>query len=234
MMEQQIYTDQSKDFAMGLDFLRTWSNRVQCNQHKFFLSNKNHLRYQTCFWFEGRNGILEIDSRNRSINDPLFLTDISTLPIPNFGAGLWLHSKEFFAGISVSKILENERDDPNRDPLHGSIRRHYFLMAGYVLEINPALVFKPTALFRMEEHGLNSIDVSASFLMDKRIWGGISFRSNESLGINFSYIIDDSYRFGYAYDMQIGGLSSVNSGSHEIMLGMDIKKRNKFMSPRYF
>jgi hypothetical protein len=42
-------------------------------------------------------------------------------------------------------------------------------------------------------------------------------------------------RFGYAYDLNLGEISTYSSGSHEIMLSIDFGKTIvKSSSPRYF
>lgn len=169
------------------------------------------------------------------INDPLFMSDISTTPLPNFGAGVWWHSQKHFVGLSTPRLLEQELDESSNMANNGDLRRHYYLMAGYVFDVNPIIKFKPTGLFRVEEKGVNSFDITANFLFVDKLWVGAAFRDSESMGINASYNIQDFIRVGYAYDFQTGGLSGYNSGSHEIMLSYDFNfKKENLLSPRYF
>lgn len=167
--------------------------------------------------------------------DPLFMSNITTTPLPNFGAGIWWHSQKHFVGLSTPRLLEKELDKSGNTTEQGEIRRHYYLMAGYVFELNPIIKFKPTGLFRMEEGGVNSFDIGANFMFVDRLWVGAAYRDSESAGINASYSIQDFFRIGYAYDFQIGGLSGYNSGSHEIMMSYDFSfKKHNLMTPRYF
>jgi len=169
------------------------------------------------------------------INDPLFMSDISNAPLPNFGIGAWWHSQKHFVGISTPRILEQELDEASNNTDNGDIRRHFYLMGGYVFEINPVIKLKPAALFRVEENGVNSFDITANVLFFDKFWVGAAFRDSESMGINASYLVQDFFRVGYAYDFQTGGLSGYNSGSHEIMLSYDFNfNKQNLMSPRYF
>lgn len=167
--------------------------------------------------------------------DPLFMSDLTTTPLPNFGAGVWWQGQKHFVGLSTPRLLHQELDNSANNTIHGDIRRHYYLMGGYVVDINPVLKFKPTALFRLEEKGVNSFDISANLLFMDKIWVGAAFRDSESMGINASYNVQDFFRVGYAYDFQTGGLSGYNSGSHEIMLSYDFNfSKQNLLSPRYF
>lgn len=167
--------------------------------------------------------------------DPTFMNNLSATPLPNFGAGLWWNGEQHFVGISAPRLLEQKLTDNPELASNGSIRRHYYLMGGYVFKINPILKFKPSALFRIEERGVASFDISGNVLLLDKFWGGLAYRSNESMGLNISYEVKDFFRVGYAYDFQTGRLSGYNSGSHELMLGYDFKfKKENLLSPRYF
>jgi len=169
------------------------------------------------------------------VNDPLFMNNMSTVPLPNFGAGIWWDSKNHFVGLSVPRLLEQELAENSTLANYGTFKRHYYLMGGYVFTINPALKFKPTGLFRIEGSGVASYDFTANILFIEKLWAGLAFRSSESLGFNASYLVSDLFRVGYAYDFQTGGLSGYNSGSHELMISYDFKRlKQSVLSPRYF
>ena len=167
--------------------------------------------------------------------DPLFQSDVATTPLPNFGAGAWWHSDRHFVGISTPRILNQELGESDPNVEQGAVVRHYYAMAGYVFDLNPVIKFKPAGLFRFEEGGVNSFDVTANFLFFDKFWLGAAYRDSESAGVNASYLIQDFFRIGYAYDFQTGGLRYFNSGSHEIMLSYDFNfKKENLISPRYF
>ena len=51
------------------------------------------------------------------------------------------------------------------------------------------------------------------------LWGAISYRYHEAIGIMLGYSFDEMLFFGYAYDIGITSLRKYNSGTHEIMIG---------------
>ena len=79
------------------------------------------------------------------------------------------------------------------------------------------------------------VDLTANFLFYERFWAGAMYRHQDAVGLLLQYVVEDIIRVGYAYDYTISGLSDYTSGTHEIMLGVDLRKRyGGHTSPRYF
>ena len=84
-------------------------------------------------------------------------------------------------------------------------------------------------------------EVNLMGFYQKRYWAGVSFRADEHIrgeslvGMAGLYITD-FIRIGYAYDLNLGNLSSNSSGSHELMLGVRLKPntRGSNKTPRLF
>ena len=79
------------------------------------------------------------------------------------------------------------------------------------------------------------VDVSAMFLLREKLWLGVAHRSGDSFSALIAYQINDQFKVGYAYDFTTTALRSYHSGSHELMLGYDLRfNKEKTLSPRYF
>ena len=108
-------------------------------------------------------------------------------------------------------------------------------MGGYVFEINSVLDFKPSTMIRYSPNAPLSINLNASFFIYKQLWLGAMYRLNESVGVNAVFYINNYFKVGYAFDYGITEISKYNNGSHELMLGFDLNKKNsKFQSSRCF
>ncbi|WP_306642313.1 PorP/SprF family type IX secretion system membrane protein [Sanyastnella coralliicola] len=166
--------------------------------------------------------------------DISFSQNLRNKPLPNFGFSAYWWSDRSFLGISTPKLIENEVDGAD-DLMQGREVRHYFLMAGTVIDLNSTLKLKPTTLIRYVNGAPISFDVTANLLIDERLWIGGMYRYQESAAVLCSFSLTDQLRAGYSYDFPLTDLASYSTGSHELMLSYDFTfKKDKTLSPRYF
>lgn len=179
--------------------------------------------------------------------------------IPNFGAGAYLFSDRYFIGASVPHLLNLKISD---NPLGtvpqqnlARIYNHFFASAGYVFGKEGDIKFKPTTFIKFSENSSMNIDINANILLQERFWFGLGYRTGgdvinqnggfESLGsmrgesavATFKMMATNNLEVGYSYDYPLSNLGRVNSGSHEIYLGMQLGKGTggglRYVSPRY-
>jgi type IX secretion system PorP/SprF family membrane protein len=170
--------------------------------------------------------------------DQNFQNNMTSRALPNFGFGVYYHSDRYFVGLSTPKLVEKNVNIKTGYTEHAQIavqKLHYYLMGGYVLDINPFIKFKPTTLLKITEGAPFSIDLNASFLFYEKLWLGGMFRSGDAFATIVSFQFTEQLRAGYSFDYTISKLRQYNSGSHEIILGYDFRyKKSKIRSPRYF
>lgn len=156
--------------------------------------------------------------------------------LPNFGFGLFWHSERYYVGLSAPKLLENELEIATSTVLTTALQeRHYFLIGGYVFDLNDDLKFKPSFMLRSVAGAPLSLDVNANFLLRERIWFGAMYRIGNSFGFMGQYRINDQLSAGYAFDLTTNRLGAYNAGTHEIMLSYDMRFiQGRTISPRYF
>lgn len=179
--------------------------------------------------------ILGYDFTNSTVNDqndPFYGQQFSTTK-PNVGAGLFYYSNKHYFGISSPRVLEAKIRGAN-DIVEIANSRHFFIAAGYVFDLNSVLKLKPSTLIKYTPKAPVTFDVNLSLLSYEKFWFGVMYRFNEAAGVNIAYTLKD-FTFGYAYDFPINGLRTVQTGSHEIFLNLDIRtKKSVYTSPRYF
>jgi type IX secretion system PorP/SprF family membrane protein len=180
--------------------------------------------------------ILKTSFGDMSIADAgdLSFTDIPISPQPNFGFGLYYYSDNYYAGISVPKLIKNKIED-DLDYSKLTLQQHFFIIGGYVFTINDKLKFKPTTLIKMTGGAPVSFDLTASVLYKEKLWFGAGHRFGDSFFMLMQVQFTNQIKFGYSFDQTISKLSRYNAGSHEIMLSYDfVFKKDKIISPRYF
>ena len=193
--------------------------------------------YKFSFGLKGTASLFSIDytKLNRfDINDPRFQNNISNQFSPNIGAGLYLHSKQFYAGISVPFMLQsNEFNDINSQVTHESL--HYYFMSGYVFEISESTKFKPAFLVKAVEGAPLQVDLSANFMLNNKFVLGGAWRWEAAMSGLAGFQVNDNWFIGYTYDADSTKLANYNSGSHELFMRYEfIGKKEKIVSPRFF
>ena len=141
----------------------------------------------------------------------------------DFGFGLFYRTHDLYLGLSSTHLNQPEFDFDKGTP---SLKRHYYLTAGYNLPFsNPLLEFKPNIF--VQSDGVNSqLAVIALIEYNKKVWGGVSLRTDNAitgiLGVKFFNWV----KVSYSYDFVVSDLMGYNDGTHEIMMGfcLDIKK----------
>lgn len=172
-------------------------------------------------------------------NDIAFASNLQSRFLPNFGFGTYYYAERFYAGVSIPKLLEN-RFETNQ--ISGSAnlfweKRHYFLIAGAMLDINEELQFKPTTLIKITNGSPAQADLTAQFVYNKKFSLGAMYRTNSAIGALLGFFLGEQLYAGYSFDWStVNKTGRYNSGTHEIMLRYDFIYRDKakIRSPRYF
>jgi len=166
--------------------------------------------------------------------DPTFQTDEPAFWSVNFGTGLFYYTKSFYLGISVPKIRAISF---SKDPELYNYQRpedHYFMMTGYVWDIDPQWKLKPSILAKYVSGSPVSLDFNLNTMYKERVVAGFSHRLGDSFGGMLQMKAFSNLWIGYAYDFTITPLKNHNTGTHEFLLLFDFFKPEVVKSPRFF
>jgi type IX secretion system PorP/SprF family membrane protein len=159
--------------------------------------------------------------------DPLVAGDIKEFQ-PNIGAGVYYHTKFFYAGLSMPQMI----DDVNNNI---SQQRPVIFTSGVIFKLNEALMLKPNILLRTVEQNIVEINLNMNLLIQEVLWVGVSYRPASSVSGILEFQLTDQIRLGYAYDATISEFRRADSGSHEIMLNYQFRfNKKKAVNPKYF
>jgi len=153
---------------------------------------------------------------------------------PNIGVGLYYYGERGYLGLSAPKLLTPRFTVNNVD--FGQLKRHYFLIGGYLFDLSDRIVFKPSFLLKAVEGSPLSVDLSGMLFFYERLGLGLSHRLGDSFSGLLHFYLTPSLRLGYAYDYTLTPLHDYGKGTHELMLGYDFwyKSKDKIRSPRFF
>jgi len=159
---------------------------------------------------------------------------------PNFGAGIYYHTDQFYAGLSVPNFLQTEHfdsSDTNSSSLIAQERMNFYLITGYVFDLNQNVKFKPAALIKAVKGAPLQLDLSANFLFNDKFSLGAAYRWDAALSALFGFQLNDQFMLGLAYDKETTDLGATrfNDGSFEIMLRYEfLNKYKRVITPRFF
>lgn len=169
----------------------------------------------------------------QDVQDPYYGTSYQATK-PNLGAGIYYYSDKHYIGISSPRLFESF-DDAVDTIVRKLNTRHFFLSAGYIFQLNSVFKLSPSALVKYSPNVPITIDANLSLLMYEKLWTGLMYRYNESVGVNVIYNLKETFSVGYVYDFPVNGLRTYQTGSHEIFLRYDfVPKKSNYNSPRYF
>ena len=198
--------------------------------------------YKLSFGLKGSANILNVDFTKLNIYnpaDPRFQDNIDKRFSSNVGAGVYLNSDKTYFGLSIPYLIESKHFDGaatnSSSTFIASEKKHIYLIAGHVFDINENIQFKPSVLTKMVQGAPLQLDLSGNFLINNKFNAGLAYRLSASFSALAGFQLNDSFFIGYAYDRETTNLANYNSGSHELFLRFELVKRNvKIISPRFF
>lgn len=180
------------------------------------------------------NFTVDYNKINPENPDP-YLTGIESKMSPNVGAGFYVHSYNWYVGLSAPRLLKTTFFDDAKATTY-SASSHFYLMGGYVFDLNPYLKFKPAAMIKAVSGAPLAVDLSANFLINDKFTLGAAYRWDAAVSGMAGFQITDGLNIGYAYDYDTTHIGNYNSGSHEIFLRFELfgNSKSRLVTPRFF
>ncbi|CAM3558755.1 type IX secretion system membrane protein PorP/SprF [Zobellia roscoffensis] len=200
-------------------------------------------KYQLSFGITAGGHLLNVDFnklRNYSASlAPSVEDELYKKFSPNIGAGVYFHSNKFYVGLSVPDFLETEhfQSPDNNNSVIASERMNFYLISGYVFDLNSSLKFKPAYLVKAVAGAPLQVDLSANFLLSEKFTLGAAYRLDAAVSALFGFQMGKQFMLGLAYDRETSSLGGTqfNDGSFEIFLRYEFIKNSKIdLTPRFF
>ncbi len=168
--------------------------------------------------------------------DEIYLSDSRAFYVPDFSFGVYYSYRNYFAGLSIPKLLGYGFDYPeNKYTLSVDPGQYYYLFnTGYLITLSQKTKFFPSVLFSYSPGDKLLYEVNAHFNLFDRLWVGASYRSERSVTGLLQFSINNQVKAAYSYDFDFGDLRTYTSGSHEIMLRYVFNYRVEVVNPLIF
>ena len=154
--------------------------------------------------------------------DPVMDGDFKTVAYsPDADFGIFFQDPNYFAGFSISNLLQTSVKTGGNEIANFQTYRHYWFMGAYRFRLSDILELEPGTLLKTTENWNPQGDFTLKLYFNEQFWGGLSYRTNKSMILLLGVKIDGLH-FGYSFDWAFSEIGHFNYGSHEIVLAYKI------------
>lgn len=188
------------------------------------------------------NEWISIDPASEDIAIPNTQTTSSSADLD---LGLFISKpKKYYAGLSMTHLLQNELDDMSITPV-----RHYYAMTGFNIPLSGDLLVLRNNILAKTDFNATAVDFNINILLDDILWAGVSWRPKDAVApvIGFQHRVikkeptsysEQFFKIGYSYDLTTSELQTYSDGSHEVFLSYGFKfdstpVLNRYSNPRF-
>ncbi len=150
---------------------------------------------------------------------------------PNLSVGVIMYSNRFFGGVSLAQIIPASFSFKTTTPdVPAEQQRHVFAHVGYRWSVSNDIQVIPSVVVKYADATALSFDVNAKVYLKNFMWLGGSYRHDDAMVASAGIHLKQMLHLGYSYDLNTSHLSTVSTGSHEIMLGLTLLNKQAIFS----
>lgn len=140
---------------------------------------------------------------------------------PDFNAGIYLYSADFFVGLSAQQIIPQKIafSDNTVSTVDGKLVPHLFLTAGYRMLAGEDFNFIPSIMVKYVSPLPVQVDLNAKLQYMDIAWLGASYRTEDGFAAMLGINISNTVNVGYSYDYTTSRLNTISKGTHELIVG---------------
>jgi type IX secretion system PorP/SprF family membrane protein len=153
---------------------------------------------------------------------------------PDFGAGIWVYSADYFIGLSAQQIIPQKIyfSDNTVKQQQGKLVPHLFATAGYRFFINDDISMIPSFMLKYVQPTPAQLDINTKFQYRDLLWVGAGYRLKDGFNGLVGLNVSNTFNISYSYDYTTSQLNTITKGTHEIVLGFLIGNKYGDWCPR--
>lgn len=156
--------------------------------------------------------------------DPLIPSGIQNLTHLVVGPGVYYQNKVFYAGLSMPNMLPANLSKLTAVPDASDAKApaQVYLMGGAAIPAGLSVKIRPSVLVRYASRLPIGLDLGLAAMFKDRILAGFVWKPKNAMVFQLQAYLAPKLQIGYAYDLSLTSIRSYTSGSHEVMLGVDL------------
>jgi type IX secretion system PorP/SprF family membrane protein len=158
------------------------------------------------------------------------------------GTGIYYNTEKLYMGISATHLVTGNLDFASSNAGSTTATNtldayyyipHIYITAGYNYQLsNPMLEIVPS-FFIQTTGSITVINFNTNIVYNNRVWGGLSYRSDNAISALFGLELAEGVRFGVAYDYETSEIGKISDGSLEVAVIYSFKLKKEKLPQRY-
>ncbi len=141
------------------------------------------------------------------------------LIVPDANVGFHIMNPTYSVGFSAEQLFQSLGKFGDSAYDNFKMLRHYYLFGTYMVELNTQMELQPSVLVMMSDQVKPMADIGVTYIHDKQLWAGISYRTSGALITNIGMKYQNIH-LGYAFDFTFGEIQRITYGTHEFTMAL--------------
>ncbi|MTI22325.1 type IX secretion system membrane protein PorP/SprF [Fulvivirga sp. RKSG066] len=169
----------------------------------------------------------EVTVKN-DINDPTYVSYMQNGNSNTYleaSLGLALYSDKYYFSYTMAPVVNTQISGNDNVEVGDKESRHQ-AMLGLRMYLNKDFELVPNVFARYDQTAPVLYDAGARLRYLQKYWAGLSYRNDETLIGMVGITVNDLWRLSYSYEYDMGDFSNYHSGTHEIVIGLQLYNYN--------
>ena len=229
-----IYAQRQLNSKMGIGGNITldkiaFIQRINANasySYKLFIDNKSKIRFGLSAGI--MKGTLDLNTIQADDMSDIVLTSAPLKMTFDATFGMaYTFDKDLNIGIALPQLLGTKASIDVVDGSKYNLARHSNLYVSYKMKVDEQFEFIPLIMVRNAQKKNSQVEIFGNIKYNNKLWGGIGHRSNSVFILNMGMQLMDKLSLTYAFEFSSSGVATNTSGTHEIMLSLNLNKASK-------
>jgi type IX secretion system PorP/SprF family membrane protein len=171
---------------------------------------------------------LDFDRIRADLTDPGLLANGENRSTMEGNAGLSYRYKRWHLGIASEQLLGRSLSYTNANDNRSityKLVRHYVVSAAADVKLQPNWTLRPQLLIRNAQGLPAQIDINAMFTYKAFMWTALNYRHESGVALSVGWDIRNKILLSYSFEQPTTDIRHVVGGSHEVCLGIRLKKQ---------
>jgi type IX secretion system PorP/SprF family membrane protein len=169
-----------------------------------------------------QQNVFDSNLRLYNPNDPAIGGTQSIFIFPDITGGLWLYSKDLYAGLAAGQVIGNRKKGIFGGEIgtESRLARHYNLTVGRRWKAGKNYSLIPSVMFKLLPGATPAVDLNLLADFRNLMSVGLSYRNTDALAALLRFRLLPFMDMGYSFDLTTSRIRTGSSNTHEFWIGL--------------